>query len=403
MKAVQKQMKLPPWAVLLDPKQAAAAATGLNALGDVTPDTLLPPLPLPAAQYASTNAAALPARKRPVWRWHLQVCVDGAWRALLSDKDLHVALARHLLGGRGGGGAPLQLRVAVGCATRMEPLEQAVGGPILTTLEHGEDPATSPDGSDTAVTLTTVALPDTAQAEGAHFTRRRSTPLTLPAMGLLSRTPGNDKGGSIFGAPPAKARAARKRATLAELRTLERQQRRARAEDAARRKKEYAAQHARVAAVLHEDSRQLLTTPKPGAAQQQQQRGGAATGPSTRLAALEGARRQPRRELLVSSSAVAVQAPAQAMPSSGTFGGATGGLATSTSGPALPHPHAHKPLPRVDSASAGAPRPGHRGSKWAGALRGGPRSGGSLAKRRALPGLSVSVVKPHIAFRDDKL
>ncbi|CAE7864131.1 unnamed protein product, partial [Symbiodinium sp. KB8] len=289
MKAVQKQMKLPPWAVLLDPKQAAAAATGLNALGDVTPDTLLPPLPLPAAQYASTNAAAL---------WHLQVCVDGAWRALLSDKDLHVALARHLLGGRGGGGAPLQLRVAVGCATRMEPLEQAVGGPILTTLEHGEDPATSPDGSDTAVTLTTVALPDTAQAEGAHFTRRRSTPLTLPAMGLLSRTPGNDKGGSIFGAPPAKARAARKRATLAELRTLERQQRRARAEDAARRKKEYAAQHARVAAVLHDDSRQLLTTPKPGAAQQQQQRGGAATGPSTRLAALEGARRQPRRELL---------------------------------------------------------------------------------------------------------
>ncbi len=253
MHQIQKQLRLPDFAVLLDAPKAALAASGLNPLGDVNSSTALPPVP--AEEPLTAGIRGRVRQRRPVWRWHLQCLVDGAWRALLSDKDLHVAVARTLarLAQQQGASTSmpfaeaasaamqaLHLRVVVGGGSRLECVSSARDGTAqqpVTVETLG--PSTADGGTEgTAVSSTMFRVPTSQEAEGDHKHMRAGVPapLTLPAVTALTRSSGNDKAGGHFGAPAAKHRHSDKRHILGGLKVEERKLRRQRADAAAREK-----------------------------------------------------------------------------------------------------------------------------------------------------------------------
>ena len=249
MHQTQKQMRLPDFAVLLDAGKSAIAASGLNPLGDSNSSTALPPVP--AEEPLTAGVRGHVRQRRPVWRWHLQALVDGAWRALLSDKDLHVAVARTLAALQQGGDAQpclearslgkalssLQLRVVVGGGSRLECTQLSNPAPQQVTVETPA-PDTSIDAAGTSVASTLFRVPSSAEAEGEHTAPRAGckAPAVLPAVTALTRSSGNDKAQGHFGAPAAKHRHLDKRHVLGGLKVEERKLRRQRADAAAREK-----------------------------------------------------------------------------------------------------------------------------------------------------------------------
>lgn len=252
MHQVQKQMRLPDFAVLLDSAKSALAASGLNPLGDTNSSTALPPVP--AEEPFTAGVRGRVRQRRPVWRWHLQALVDSAWRALLSDKDLHVAVARYLSNAAQEAGrdisvpftevaasaalSSLHLRVVVGGGSRLECTQTPQPAPQQVTVETPSATPSNATAIGTAVASTLFRVPSSQEAEGEHVHPRAGCrgPLHLPAVAALTRSAGNDKASGHFGAPAAKHRHLDKRHVLGGLKVEERKLRRQRADAAAREK-----------------------------------------------------------------------------------------------------------------------------------------------------------------------